>query len=605
MAGIKTPLTVDKEGGTKALNDWLQEEVAKDPKIPVKVGLDEKATKQSAAQVEQSLKAIGTQGQAELGKLEAGAKGTKDVFDKIFDVEKTRAYAKGLQAAKAALGTINDQLHLVNDNQKKAVDQTVGLAEDGVKMGAAFGPWGALIGGALGAITSIVLLLKDWLSGSKEIEESNGIIDRHTGHVAHNIEEAWGFAREAAESVSPMVEYWRDIKENTKGWGTWLGLAVEQVKIVADLQKLTDQEGPVGEKKKTLQDKKDEYAAAMALGKLYETQHATGAVFDAEDEANAQKTAARIVTARADLKAALDEEVQGHDKAATATDKHTEAIKGWTDATEIAAKSYEAYQQTLGATERKRLDDSQAALDNYNQYKRQEDAKAQADGIKRIQDEAKAGEDAANAWLKKREDTEREAAKIAEELQKKTFDQTTAYFETALGAVEAVTGKLYANIEAGNKAFAGFGEAVKKGISDALKALGKQFEVKAIGEAAEALASLAFQDYAGAAKHAAAALGFEAASLAAGIGGALAGRSAAASSAATSSSSSPSSSGGGGFSGSAPGTSTPFTTQQLTPIQINLYAPLGLNTEREKTEIGQKLAGIMAAYNGNGGGFTS
>lgn len=211
-----------------------------------------------------------------------------------------------------------------------------------------------------------------------------------------------------------------------------------------------------------------------------------------------------------------------------------------------------------------------------------------------------------------------EADALAE--QQKQFDEATKEITSGINsylmpAVEAVTGQLYDNIEHGKKAFEGFGTAVKKGISEALKALGKQFAVQAIGEGAAGIASLALGPVGGisAAAHFAAAAGYGAAAVAAGVGAALLSRNAGSDKATSGTGSNPGISdkedskggSGGGFSGGPLGSErAAFGTEVKAAMVVNVYGlPFGVATQRELAAIGGRINEAGAAYNNQGGSF--
>lgn len=191
-------------------------------------------------------------------------------------------------------------------------------------------------------------------------------------------------------------------------------------------------------------------------------------------------------------------------------------------------------------------------------------------------------------------------------------DQAAAFKESADAArnllesdlmpvIESVTGRLYENIEAGKDAFEGFGDAVASGIRDALKAIGKQFAVQALGEAASGLASLALGPIGGisAGAHFAAAAGFAAAAVAAGVGSALVGRSVAQETSPTPVASSGNSN--EGFSGGPGGQSRAFTTDVKAPLVINVSGvPFGVLSLRELAVIGGRVTEASAVYAQNG-----
>lgn len=292
----------------------------------------------------------------------------------------------------------------------------------------------------------------------------------------------------------------------------------------------------------------------------------------------------------------------------------TEAQKAWQRDQEFRQGILDvdrAYEDEQRANEQAFLDDvaridkeykDKDIQDTYDWNVAQENAEIEKN--QRIHDETIAANAALSDLKEKQrqEDLKRAQEQAAKE--KELFEQTAQDYEDSINtifmpAVTAVTGQLYENIEAGKSAFDGFGNAVKKGISESLKALGKQFAVKAIGEAAEGAASLAFQDYPGAGKHFAAAAGFSAAALAAGIGGALVASKIPKEEAV--SGPAPSSNAGGFSGGPLNQGRTPFTTDVKAPLVINVSGvPFGALTLRELTAIGGRVNAAQDAYHTNG-----
>ncbi len=161
---------------------------------------------------------------------------------------------------------------------------------------------------------------------------------------------------------------------------------------------------------------------------------------------------------------------------------------------------------------------------------------------------------------------------------KKTFKSASGDFKEAskaflTDALAASVAKVAENVEKGERAYKGLGLAVGEAAKAQILALGKTWAFKAGGEAAEAVANLAFGNIPGATLHGQAALMFGALAAAAGAGGGLLGRAlpdaqvGAASPAGATSTSGGGSSAGASYAGGS-------TYQELTPVQYNL-APGG------------------------------
>lgn len=131
---------------------------------------------------------------------------------------------------------------------------------------------------------------------------------------------------------------------------------------------------------------------------------------------------------------------------------------------------------------------------------------------------------------KQRQERADYAIKIANERRQKEAEDALAQAEQLLRPLEDVTLTIFdtmlENIALGKSAFADLGAAIRDSIFNALKAIGKEYAVKAIGETAQGLAALAIGGPFGAksaSEHFAAAASFAAAAVAAGVGAAAVG----------------------------------------------------------------------------------
>jgi hypothetical protein len=131
---------------------------------------------------------------------------------------------------------------------------------------------------------------------------------------------------------------------------------------------------------------------------------------------------------------------------------------------------------------------------------------------------------------KNRIEAEDYARKLQNERKQKEAEDALAQAEQLLRPLEDVTTTIFdtivENVANGEKAFAGLGIAIRDSIVNTLKAMGKEYLVKALGETAEGIASLAIGGPiagASAAAHFKAAAGFAAAAVAAGAGAAAIG----------------------------------------------------------------------------------
>ena len=125
------------------------------------------------------------------------------------------------------------------------------------------------------------------------------------------------------------------------------------------------------------------------------------------------------------------------------------------------------------------------------------------------------------------EEEEQKAADARAKAEADEYSASVALYASYAGMVTNITGELTAqleeNIAAGNSLFDGMGLAAERGVSQTLKALGKLWGAKAIGEVAEGLADLAGGNAPGALTHFASAAKYGVAAAAAGLGGAALG----------------------------------------------------------------------------------
>ncbi len=175
----------------------------------------------------------------------------------------------------------------------------------------------------------------------------------------------------------------------------------------------------------------------------------------------------------------------------------------------------------------------------------------------------------------------------------KDFKEASKQFLT--DALAASLDKVAENIAKGEKAYKGLGATIATVARDQILALGKTWAFKAGGEAAEAIAALAFGNLPGAALHGQAALMFGALAAAAGVGAGLIGKALPSDQATAAAPASPaqgatSSSGGPSFGGGS-------TFQELTPVQYNL-APGGTvvfaGDNRGRAQYGRFTEGSIA-----------
>jgi hypothetical protein len=223
--------------------------------------------------------------------------------------------------------------------------------------------------------------------------------------------------------------------------------------------------------------------------------------------------------------------LEAKQKSQTAASKaSTSATKNDTKNKEEAAKkALEVAQKTdeiVAKIEQGRADKKLA-------YQRRLRDQAQADYVAEIELQKKRAEEEiklAEEIAKKRGEAEDYARKLANEKRQKEAEDALAQAEQLLRPLEDVTMSIFdtmlENVALGKNAFADLGVAIRDSIFESLKAIGKEYAVKAIGETAQGLAALAIGGPFGAksaSEHFAAAANFAAAAVAAGVGAAAVG----------------------------------------------------------------------------------
>ena len=434
--------------------------------VVIKTGLDASGANADLSKIQGKLQ--GDIGGA-LKNVEAQAKETATATSKIFDLAKLERFATKGAALKSVFDQLNNSMGLLTKEQSKATDLTLGLAAQGAAIA---GPWGAAAGFVAGAAVSAW----EWKKAADALDISSGSINKFTGQSASNIHEAWENAKQAANATSPMVTYFQQIEEHTKGWGAALANAAAQVDTVKKLAALTKEAAPTGEAKKTLQDKKDEYSAATALGKLYQSQYEAGVIFDAAENANAAKTVARIEEARKSLKSALDEEVQGTKVVKQSGAARQKAAEDAAQALRDAYNASEAFGAAIAANDERlaksaedaaqaRFEAETEALIKIDEASKRVAASQQRSAedlfnakVTLIRDEVEAQEQAANQIVEIYADA---ATKIGDALK-------SALVDVGVGAAK----QLFDNIEQGKKPIEGLGKAFRALAVEQLKAIG-------------------------------------------------------------------------------------------------------------------------------------
>lgn len=208
---------------------------------------------------------------------------------------------------------------------------------------------------------------------------------------------------------------------------------------------------------------------------------------------------------------------------------------------------------------------------------------------------------------KQRQESADYASKLANQRRQKEAEDALSQAEQLLRPLEDVTLSIFdtmlENVALGKSAFADLGIAIRDSIFESLKAIGKEYAVKAIGETAQGLAALAIGGPFGgmsASQHFAAAANYAAAAVAAGVGAAAVG---AGSKAAISSGGGGSASLGGSSSGGSPSlgaAANGASNQPTAAVVVDFRGAMFPTSDlRAAQEFGAAVAGyIDSAYKG-------
>lgn len=228
------------------------------------------------------------------------------------------------------------------------------------------------------------------------------------------------------------------------------------------------------------------------------------------------------------------------------------------------------------------------AVDPESQKKAEQDLQNILKNAEQVEKQRQEARDYASKMQNERKLEEaKNALEQAENLLAPIGDLTTTILDT-----------LVDNVARGESAFANLGSAIRDSIINSLKAIGKEYLVKALGETAEGIASLAIGGPiagASAAQHFKAAAGFAAAAVAAGAGAAAIG--AATSPGAIPSSGGGSASAGGGISGGGSASLGGGSSQSQGPaptIVVDFRGAMFPTTDlRAAQEFGAAVAGYL------------
>lgn len=414
----------------------------------------------------------------------AGFKELGKVAQEGLKLEKLKGAIDGV---KRVVDKLPEGFAGITKAEKETVKTTIEFADGGLKVGAAFGPLGAIIGGLAGG--ALGLLASAW---------------QRDKQAADDAAEAMRRAAAATRDAQIAAEAYHAIRRD----------------VIRDLAKLDAPEG------------RDIATVAVELTAAREAMRSAGEdLRDLNTQFGVNDGLLKSLqkdydTAKAQV-AALESEYGG---LATKVTKATDAHKKEAEALEKLSAAARVLGQDL-------LDLIDAAGGRDARIKSLVDATVSE--MQREQDEADKKRQAEAEQIRRFEDfrfeitadTERRLKAIrdeAAEASKKKLEETAASYQKALQPLAGVVGGIFAqitkNVEAGNKALAGVGKATRAAIGAELKELAKSWGAKALAELAAGLASLAVGNLPGASNHFASSAGYGAAAAAAGVAGAVVSR---------------------------------------------------------------------------------
>ena len=196
--------------------------------IVIKSGLDATGIKDGTAAAQASLKQdIGGALQQVQAKADEAGKSLKGMLD----MGKIQAVAGSLGAFKSMLDQVGVSMLSLSKETEKAVSTTIALAQQGVAAGAAFGPWGAIAGAAIGTVVGALTAYGEELERVRKAQED----------LAH---------KSLAESIARLDQQEQSIKDNEAAWDNYTievlkarGVSVDAVEALrASQQSLFDKE---------------------------------------------------------------------------------------------------------------------------------------------------------------------------------------------------------------------------------------------------------------------------------------------------------------------------------------------------------------------------
>ena len=517
----------------------------------------------------------------------------KDLKDFQQAAQRTAKAAEGIKLSmimEKAVGHIGDVKDILEKTGKSllgfsqatvdTIVKTGDLAEKGASLGSSFGPMGAVVGALAGGLIGYASAAYDSEVATARLAAEFSNLKLNVDNVvkaigeAERVREIADSASRAAYSLSSAIDdalHPEDLPKSSKALKEAIEaheVSLEQAgknaeshaKKLKGLQKTveevsvryTDNLGDQEKKEKDL-----EKAKQAVLAKEEELAGLTANTLPVLEKYNA------LLAAQATRTTAVTKEISTQTKTIT-----------------VNIDKIKAHQKAI-------MDDRAEAARTQRVNEILED---NADRERHAADRLKIEQDLNASLLSETQRAVDERQSLADQNTSAAIDKYSNYASLITSVTGSLTSQLEANVAAGEALFTGFGAAAEKGVSQVLKALGKEYSVKAIGEVAVGLAAIAASDYkaAGAAFLSAAQFGL--AATAAGVAGAVVGGDASRRDSARSESA-------GGVSGGSAGSATDSGRisdpgpQSMTPVVINFNSsvpPTERGAQQQAAEV-QKI----------------
>ncbi len=481
-----------------------------------------------------------------LGQVEAKAEAAERSLKGMFDLQKIQAAAGAFGALKSIIDNTAVSVFGMSDATATAASKSLDMATQGIALGALFGPLGAAIGGATGALIG-------WIAGSKDAAKAEEDLTRKVAEETAKREEL-----RQKENKRRLL----DLADNTEAYSEMYDKIVAATDAIKASNLTSKEQGDL------LRARKEDTISFTEAMDNYRTAVERGST---DELADAQRILGKAMRNAAEDVAMINQALGEHEKAqggaAVAVKNTEENILDWVDSIVTARKALKDF----NAEVLKNLEEDLESFVEISQADQDllESMFNPSGERPKITVEVEVDPSAYNAAQDKIENFATTSKRVFKDASKDFKAAGAVFLQEAIASAAT---KVAENVSKGEKAYKGLGVAVGEAAQAQILALGKTWSFKAGGEAAEALASLAFGNLPGAALHGQAAVMFGALALAAGAGAGIVGRalpdSTSAPSAPAPGASTPSASGGGASFGGG------STFQELAPAQYN-FAPGG------------------------------